>query len=98
MLVLASHGLKQKEIDKVAPYELEGLLNYDSRYILGHEAEVYQMDLQEGYKVADAIAEIGAGGSSFSDWWAYKFEVYDAIPHNGALLHRAQLVLELGIL
>jgi len=43
----------------------------------------------EGYKVADAIAEIGAGGSSFSDWWAYKFEVYDAIPYNGALLHKA---------
>ncbi len=43
----------------------------------------------EGYKVADAIASIGAGGSSFSDWWAYKFEVYDAIPHNGAMLHRA---------
>lgn len=43
----------------------------------------------EGYKVADALAEIDAGGSSFSDWWAYKFEVYDAIPYNGALLHRA---------
>ena len=43
----------------------------------------------EGYKVADAIAGIGAGGSSFSDWWAYKFEVYDAIPHNGALMHQA---------
>ena len=46
----------------------------------------------EGYKVADQIAEIGAGGSSFSDWWAYKFEVYDAIPHNGALLHDAGVV------
>ena len=34
----------------------------------------------EGYKVADAIAEIGAGGSTFSDWWGYKMEVYDAIP------------------
>ncbi|MEM7012438.1 MAG: amidohydrolase family protein, partial [Verrucomicrobiota bacterium] len=43
----------------------------------------------EGYKVADALAEIGAGGSSFSDWWAYKFEVYDAIPYNGAIMHRA---------
>jgi len=40
----------------------------------------------EGYKVADKMAEHGAGGSSFSDWWAYKFEVKDAIPHNGALL------------
>jgi imidazolonepropionase-like amidohydrolase len=46
----------------------------------------------EGYKVADAIAGIGAGGSSFSDWWAYKFEVYDAIPYNGALLHQAGVV------
>jgi imidazolonepropionase-like amidohydrolase len=40
----------------------------------------------EGYKVADEIAAHGAGASSFSDWWAYKFEVYDAIPHNGALM------------
>ncbi len=43
----------------------------------------------EGYKVADAIARHGAGGSSFSDWWGYKFEVLDAIPHNGLLMHRA---------
>ncbi|HEY3350823.1 MAG TPA: amidohydrolase family protein [Thermoanaerobaculia bacterium] len=40
----------------------------------------------EGYKVADEIATHGAGASSFSDWWAYKFEVYDAIPYNGALM------------
>lgn len=37
----------------------------------------------EGYKVADAIAKHGATASTFSDWWAYKLEVYDAIPHNG---------------
>ncbi|MCA9289506.1 MAG: amidohydrolase family protein [Phycisphaerales bacterium] len=41
----------------------------------------------EGYKVADAIAAHGAGASSFSDWWAYKVEVMDAIPFNGAILH-----------
>lgn len=40
----------------------------------------------EGYKVADKMAEHGAGASSFSDRWAYKFEVKDAIPYNGALL------------
>lgn len=40
----------------------------------------------EGYKVADEIAAHGAGGSCFSDWWAYKFEVYDAIPFNGSLM------------
>ena len=40
----------------------------------------------EGYKVADEIAAHGAGGSTFSDWWGYKFEVYDAIPFNGSLM------------
>jgi imidazolonepropionase-like amidohydrolase len=42
----------------------------------------------EGYKVADKMAAHGASGSSFSDWWAYKFEVYDAIPHNPAIMHK----------
>jgi N-acetylglucosamine-6-phosphate deacetylase len=43
----------------------------------------------EGYKVAEAIAEHGAGASSFSDWWAYKMEVMDAVPHNGTLMTNA---------
>ncbi|MEZ6112641.1 MAG: amidohydrolase [Pirellulaceae bacterium] len=47
----------------------------------------------EGYKVADAMAQHGAMGSSFSDWWAYKFEVYDAIPYNGVLMHNAGVVV-----
>ncbi|MFQ5824784.1 MAG: amidohydrolase family protein [bacterium] len=47
----------------------------------------------EGYKVAEAIAQHGAGASTFSDWWAYKFEVYDAIPYNGALMHNAGVVV-----
>jgi imidazolonepropionase-like amidohydrolase len=41
----------------------------------------------EGYKVADRMKEHGASASSFADWWAYKMEVADAIPYNGALLH-----------
>jgi imidazolonepropionase-like amidohydrolase len=40
----------------------------------------------EGYKIADEIAKHGVGASSFSDWWAYKFEVYDAIPYSGAIM------------
>ncbi len=40
----------------------------------------------EGYKVADKLKAHGAGASTFSDWWAYKFEVRDAIPYNAALL------------
>jgi imidazolonepropionase-like amidohydrolase len=43
----------------------------------------------EGYKVADKMAEHGVGGSTFSDWWAYKYEVNDAIPYNGAIMHEA---------
>ncbi len=43
----------------------------------------------EGYKVAEAMHRHGAGGSTFSDWWAFKVEVYDAIPHNGALMAEA---------
>ncbi len=40
----------------------------------------------EGYRVADEIAAHGAGASTFSDWWAYKVEAYEAIPHNAALM------------
>ncbi|TWT78220.1 hypothetical protein Pla123a_10100 [Posidoniimonas polymericola] len=47
----------------------------------------------EGYKVAPEMAKHGAMGSSFGDWWAYKFEVYDAIPFNGALMHQAGVVV-----
>ena len=40
----------------------------------------------EGYKVADQMKDSGAAGSLFADWWAFKFEVYDAIPYNAAIL------------
>ncbi len=47
----------------------------------------------EGYKLADKMKEHGAGGSTFSDWWAYKYEVNDAIPYNGALMHEQGVVV-----
>jgi len=40
----------------------------------------------EGYKVADELAAHGAGASTFSDWWGYKVEAYEAIPYNAALM------------
>ena len=43
----------------------------------------------EGYKVASEIAAHGASASTFSDWWAYKIEAQDAIPHNAALMTEA---------
>lgn len=47
----------------------------------------------EGYKIAEAIAKHGAGASTFSDWWAYKVEVMDAIPFNGALMTNVGVVV-----
>ena len=46
----------------------------------------------EGYKVANKMKEHGAGGSTFSDWWAYKFEVNEAIPYNATLLNNAKVI------
>jgi imidazolonepropionase-like amidohydrolase len=45
----------------------------------------------EGYKVADKMKAHGSNASTFSDWWAYKMEVQDAIPYNAAIMHRAGL-------
>ncbi len=42
----------------------------------------------EGYKVADKMAMHGVGGSTFSDWWAYKVEVDEATPYNGSIMHK----------
>ncbi len=50
----------------------------------------------EGYKVADEIAAHGAGASTFSDWWGYKVEAYDAIPHNAALMTERGVVASIN--
>lgn len=50
----------------------------------------------EGYKVADEIAAHGAGASTFSDWWAYKIEAYDAIPHNAALMEERGVLVSIN--
>ena len=50
----------------------------------------------EGYKVAKEIAEHGAGASTFSDWWAYKVEAYDAIPYNAAIMTRKGVVVSIN--
>ncbi|MFK7864643.1 MAG: amidohydrolase family protein [Pseudohongiellaceae bacterium] len=50
----------------------------------------------EGYKVADKMAQHGAGGSTFSDWWGYKWEVRYAIPYNAALMQQAGVVVALN--
>ncbi|MFT6436757.1 MAG: imidazolonepropionase-like amidohydrolase [Candidatus Azotimanducaceae bacterium] len=50
----------------------------------------------EGYKLADKMAAHGAGGSTFSDWWGYKWEVRYAIPYNAALMHQAGVTVAIN--
>jgi hypothetical protein len=50
----------------------------------------------EGYKVADEIAAAGTGASTFSDWWAYKVEAYEAIPYNAALMTRRGVLVSIN--
>jgi imidazolonepropionase-like amidohydrolase len=50
----------------------------------------------EGYKVADEIAAAGTGASTFSDWWAYKAEAYDAIPYNAALMTQRGVLVSIN--
>jgi len=50
----------------------------------------------EGYKVADLMKKHGAGASTFSDWWSYKFEVKDAIPHNAAIMHKVGVLVAIN--
>ncbi len=71
-----SHSYRQDEI--------LALLRVSQEF--GFDIGTFQHVL-EGYKVADELARAGVGASTFSDWWAYKIEAYDAIPFNGALMH-----------
>ena len=50
----------------------------------------------EGYKVAKEIAAHGAGASTFSDWWSYKVEAFDAIPYNAAIMTRKGVTVSIN--
>jgi imidazolonepropionase-like amidohydrolase len=61
----------------------------------GFKVRTFQHAL-EGYKVADELAAAGSGASTFSDWWAYKIEAYDAIPYNAALMTRRGVLVSIN--
>ena len=70
--------------------------------MLMHVADSFDFNINtfthilEGYKVADKMALHGAGGSTFSDWWGYKWEVRYAIPYNAALMQQAGVVVAIN--
>lgn len=57
VLVLGSQGLTQNFVERIYPFELKDVVNYDSRYMLGHDSEVYQRDVHEGFDVASDIMD-----------------------------------------
>jgi len=57
ILVVGSHGLQQKHIEKILPYRLDEVTNFDPRLMVGWEAEVYQIQLDQGYDIADKIID-----------------------------------------
>jgi imidazolonepropionase-like amidohydrolase len=61
----------------------------------GFKVRTFQHVL-EGYRVADEMAKHGAGGSTFSDWWAYKMEAYEAIPYNAAMMTRRGVLVSIN--
>ena len=58
----------------------------------GFKIGTFQHNL-EGYKVADAVRDQSIGASLFSDWWAYKVEVQDAIPYAGPIMHDVGVIV-----
>ncbi|MDP3718214.1 MAG: amidohydrolase family protein [Acidobacteriota bacterium] len=50
----------------------------------------------EGYKVADEMAKHGAGGSTSSDWWAYKIEAEDGTPYNATMMHQRGVLVSIN--
>ena len=70
--------------------------------MLMHVAEQFNFHINtfthilEGYKVADKMKAHGVGASTFSDWWAYKWEVRYAIPYNAAIMHDAGLTVAIN--
>lgn len=62
---------------------------------MGFKIRTFQHAL-EAYKVADEIKAHGASVSTFSDWWAYKIEAYDATPYNAAMLTRKGIVVSVN--
>jgi imidazolonepropionase-like amidohydrolase len=52
--------------------------------------------VMEGYKVAKEIAAHGVGASTFSDWFGFKMEVFDATPYNAAIMQKKGVLVSLN--
>ncbi|MCH2044950.1 MAG: hypothetical protein MK212_12600 [Saprospiraceae bacterium] len=53
VLIVASKGLPHEIITKIYPFSLKETINYDPQLMLGWDCEVYSIEVDEGYKIAD---------------------------------------------
>ncbi|WP_339901400.1 amidohydrolase family protein [uncultured Cyclobacterium sp.] len=74
----------------------------DEIYMLIQVCQDYGIDnivfshVNEGFKVAPELAKHTMGASVFSDWWAYKFEVYYSTAYNAAILTKNGVVTSIN--
>ena len=92
-LVEIMEGKRQITCHSYVQSEITMLMRVAEKY--GFKVNTFTHIL-EGYKVADKMKEHGAGGSTFSDWWAYKFEVYEATAYNAALMTKEGITVAIN--
>lgn len=74
----------------------------DEIYMLIQVCRDYGIDkivfshVNEGFKVAPELAKYTMGASVFSDWWAYKFEVYYSTAYNAAILTKNGVITSIN--
>jgi len=57
ILIVASHSLPIKKVNKLEPWDFENLTNFDERFLSGFQTETYQVDLKEGFEQAKKVME-----------------------------------------
>jgi len=55
ILVVASRALGQQDMERILPYHLQEVVNFDPRFMAGWETEIYSLEVDKGYQVADQI-------------------------------------------
>ena len=55
ILVAASDRIDSRYREKVSGYKLTEMVNFDKRYLLGWQAEVYNQDIRTSYPLAEAM-------------------------------------------
>ncbi|MCP3930212.1 MAG: hypothetical protein GY705_14055 [Bacteroidetes bacterium] len=57
VLVVASGGMEQKEVERILPFRLEEVVNFDPRLMIGWESEIYSLEVDDGYQRAEDIMD-----------------------------------------